>query len=400
MANLIIACPCALGLATPTAVMVGTGIAAQRGILIKSGKALEIAKTITMVVFDKTGTLTIGEPKLTDIILISNKNIKNKDKALQLAASLEKNSEHPLASAIVNSAKDKKIKLHKIEKFDSVPGGGVIGYYDNKQLIVGTRKLLLDKKIINNAEKQMVELEEMGKTVMMVAYDGEVIALIAVADVVKNSSKPAIKKLHSMGIKTAIITGDNQRVGNAVAKKLGIDLVFAQILPSEKANIIKQLQTNSKFETLNPKQKKLDDLNFSNLDLFRNSKLEIRNSNQKLAVAFVGDGVNDAPAIAQADLGIAMRSGSDIALETGKIVLMRNDVGDVVEAIRLSAYTLKKIKQNLFWAFFYNIVGIPIAAGVLYPLTGLLLNPMIAAGAMAFSSVSVVSNSLLMKRYH
>ena len=371
VAVLIIACPCALGLATPTAVMVGAGIAANKGILIKSGKALEIAKTITMVVFDKTGTLTKGEPVVTDIELIANATIKTKSQALQLVASIEKNSEHPLASAIVSHAITKKINLLRVEKFNAVPGAGVVGIVDKKEIVVGTRKLINDKKIeLGNIEKQIIGLEDAGKTVMIAACNKNIIALIAVADVVKESSKPAITKLHSMGIKTAIITGDNERVGKAIAKKLGIDLVFAEVLPADKANIIKQLQNSG-----------------------------IKNSNQGLAVAMVGDGVNDAPAIAQANLGIAMRSGSDIALETGEIVLMRNDVGDVVEAIRLSTYTLKKIKQNLFWAFIYNIIGIPIAAGILYPLTGLLLNPMLAAGAMAFSSVSVVSNSLLMKRY-
>jgi len=384
VAVLIIACPCALGLATPTAVMVGAGIAAQKGILIKSGKALEIAKTITMVVFDKTGTLTKGEPVVTDVEIIFNASVKTKNKAIQLAASIEKNSEHPLASAIVSYATKQKVELLKVEKFNAVPGGGVVGNIDGKGVIVGTRKLMSDTKIeVDNIEDQIISLENAGKTVMIVACDKTIVALIAVADVVKESSKPAITKLHKMGIKTVIITGDNERVGKAIAKKLGIDKVFAEVLPADKASIIKQLQNGTSDGISSGVAKGLS-----------------RGGGGATIVAMVGDGVNDAPAIAQANLGIAMRSGSDIALETGEIVLMRNDVGDVVEAIRLSSHTLKKIKQNLFWAFIYNIVGIPIAAGVLYPLTGLLLNPMIAAGAMAFSSVSVVSNSLLMKRYH
>jgi Cu+-exporting ATPase len=356
---LVIACPCALGLATPTAIMVGTGLAAQNGILIKSSKALEIARSINMIIFDKTGTLTKGEPAVTDIIKISNPRIN----VLQIAASIEKNSEHPLAQAIVDEADKEKTELLKVKDFRALPGKGVSAFLDDKKVLLGTRKLMLDNKIsLQSIEKRMIKLENQGKTAMILALNEEILGIIAVADTLKDHSKEAITMLHKLDKKVAILTGDNKRVGQAIAQEVNIDKVLAEVLPQEKSAEIKKLQQEGNI------------------------------------VAMVGDGINDAPALAQADLGIALGSGTDVAMETGEIVLIKDDLRDVVTAIDLSAYTLRKIKQNLFWAFFYNIIGIPIAAGVLYPLTGWLLNPMIAAAAMAFSSVSVVTNSLLMKR--
>lgn len=359
---LIIACPCALGLATPTAVMMGTGLAAKNGILIKSGKALEIAHDLDIIVFDKTGTLTKGEPSVTDVIEITKDISKNT--ILQIAASVEKNSEHPLAQAIVNNARAKKISLSEVKRFQTIPGYGVSAQLNNKKILFGTRKLMSDNQI-NPAtiEEQMIALEDQGKTAMILAQNGRVIGIIAVADTLKEYSKEAVNMLHKMGKKVAIITGDNKRVGQAIAKLVGIDRVLAEVLPQQKSAEIKKLQSLGNV------------------------------------VAMVGDGINDAPALAQADLGIALGSGTDVAIETGEIVLIKDDLRDVVTAIDLSKYTLNKIKQNLFWAFFYNIIGIPVAAGILYPFTGWLLNPAIAAAAMAFSSVSVISNALLMKRY-
>jgi len=366
VAVLIIACPCALGLATPTAVMMGTGLAAQKGILIKSGKALEIARKVNMVVFDKTGTLTRGEPIVTDVVPIQN----DKSEIIQIAASIEKNSEHPLAQAIINKAKEENIQPEEVRSFQALPGKGVTAIFRDKEIFLGTRKLMVEHQISSlELEEKMVALEEQGKTVMILALrqaqgkPGEIISIIAVADTLKDYSKEAVKMLHKMGKKSAIITGDNERVGQAIAKEVGIDKVMAEVLPQEKSAEIKRLQEEGNI------------------------------------VAMVGDGINDAPALAQSDLGVALGSGTDVAMETGDIILIKDDLRDVVLAIDLSAYALKKIKQNLFWAFFYNVVGIPLAAGILYPLTGWLLNPAIAAAAMAFSSVSVVSNSLLMKRY-
>ncbi|MBU1104503.1 heavy metal translocating P-type ATPase [Patescibacteria group bacterium] len=362
VAVLIIACPCALGLATPTAVMMGTGLAAKNGILIKSGKALEIARDINIVIFDKTGTLTRGEPSVTDIIQV--KNGVSENSILQIAASVEKNSEHPLAQAIINKAKEKKVNLSEVKNFQAIPGHGISADLENKKILFGTRKLMTDNQINPSLiEEKMIVLEDQGKTAMILAQDKEIIGIIAVADTLKDYSKEAVKMLHKMGKKVAIITGDNKRVGQAIAKLVGIDRVLAEVLPQEKSAEIKKLQSEGNI------------------------------------VAMVGDGINDAPALAQADLGIALGSGTDVAMETGEIVLIKDDLRDVITAIDLSKYTLNKIKQNLFWAFFYNIVGIPVAAGILYPFTGWLLNPAIAAAAMAFSSVSVVSNSLLMKRY-
>ena len=360
VAVLIIACPCALGLATPTAVMMGTGLAAQNGILIKSGKALEIADKVNMVVFDKTGTLTKGEPIVTDIF----SKEKTKLEILKIAATIEKSSEHPLARAIVNKAQEEKIKLLEAHDFQAIPGKGIQGKFKEQKILLGTRKLMSDNKAdYHSFERELAKLENEGKTVIILAVDNKVWGLIAVADVLKEYSKQAVELLHKMGKKVAILTGDNQRVGRAIAKQLDIDKVLAEVLPQEKATEIKALQNDGN------------------------------------TVAMVGDGINDAPALVQADLGIALGSGTDVAIETGEIVLIKNDLRDVIKAIDLSHYTLRKIKQNLFWAFFYNLVGIPIASGILYPLTGWLLNPSLAAAAMAFSSVSVVSNALLMKMY-
>lgn len=362
IAVLIIACPCALGLATPTAVMMGTGLAVQNGILIKNGKALEIARDLDIVVFDKTGTLTKGEPIVTDIINI--KNDYNENLVLQIAASVEKNSEHPLAQAIVNQAKEKNLDFLQVDNFQAIPGYGVWAKLNDKKILLGTRKLMSDNKIDPNLiEKQMIFLENQGKTAMILAEDKNIIGIIAVADTLKDNSKKAISMLHKMNKKVVMITGDNERIGRVIANQVGIDKVLAEVLPQDKSNEIKKLQ------------------------------------NEGNIVAMVGDGINDAPALAQADLGIALGSGTDVAMETGEIILIKDDLRDVIISIDLSRYTLYKIKQNLFWAFFYNIVCIPLAAGILYPLTGWLLNPTIAAVAMAFSSISVVSNSLLMKRY-
>jgi len=358
IAVLIIACPCALGLATPTAIMVGTGKGAENGILIKSAEALENAHKLTTVVLDKTGTLTKGKPEVTDIISVNR--LKAND-ILKYAAIAEKNSEHPLAEAIINKV---KMKTPDANFFKAIPGHGILAKYENKTILLGNRNLMKKYKIkINDIEEKINKLESEGKTVMILALNKEIVGLIAVADTLKDFSKNAVKKLHKMGKEVIMITGDNKRTANAIAKQLGIDHVLAEVLPEDKEKEIEKLQKEDKV------------------------------------VAAVGDGINDAPMLAKADIGIAIGAGTDVALETGQIVLIKNDLRDVVTAIDLSNYTIKKIRQNLFWAFFYNSVGIPVAAGILYPFIGFLLNPMIAAAAMAFSSVSVVSNSLLMKRY-
>ncbi|MBU1088848.1 heavy metal translocating P-type ATPase [Patescibacteria group bacterium] len=362
VAVLIIACPCALGLATPTAVMMGTGLAAQHGILIKTSKALETAQKVNIIIFDKTGTLTKGEPKVTNILSLL-KSMSQKQ-VLQIAASIEKNSQHPLAQAIVQKAKLENLSFLNIQNFEEIPGKGVIAQSKGIKLLLGTRKLMGQNNInTNSIEKQLAKLENQGKTVMILAQAKNIIGIIAVADTLKKYSKEAVAMLHKLGKKVAIITGDNKRVGQAIAKQVNIDKILAEILPRQKSEEIKKLQKEGNV------------------------------------VAMVGDGINDAPALAQADLGIALGSGTDVAIETGEIVLIKDDLRDVITAIDLSKYTLNKIKQNLFWAFFYNIVSIPIAAGILYPFTGWLLNPAIAAGAMALSSISVVSNALFMKRY-
>jgi len=356
---LIIACPCTLGLAIPTAIMMGTGLAAKSGILIKNGKALEIAAKIDTVVFDKTGTLTVGKPQITDIT-----GPGQKEGILKLAAGLERQSEHPLAAAILEESKKLNILPGAATDFKAIPGKGVTAKIEDRLVILGSRSLMADNKIsITEYKKEIDELEQNGKTVIILAEGGKIAGIIAIADTIKPSAAKTVKKLLAAGKDVIMISGDNLPVAQAIAGQLGIKKVMANVLPRDKAEAIKKIQAENKF------------------------------------VAMVGDGINDAPALAVADLGIALGSGTDIAIETGDIVLIKNDLEDVAKAIDLSAYTLRKIKQNLFWAFFYNLLGVPIAAGILYPITGWLLNPVIAAAAMSFSSVSVVLNSLSMKRY-
>ena len=361
VAVLIIACPCALGLATPTAIMVGTGKGAENGILFKNAESLQMANKINTIVFDKTGTLTKGKPIVTDIVGLSKYNDKE---LLQYAAVAEKNSEHPLGEAIVNHAKEKKIAIPDPQKFNSITGKGIEITFRKNLIDLGNRKLMEEKKIdYSSSLKDLERLENEGKTAMLIAINKKLAGIIAVADTLKEHSKQAIALLDKMNVESIMITGDNKRTAQAIADQLGIKRVLAEVMPKDKADNIKKLQDEGK------------------------------------KVAMVGDGINDAPALTQADIGIAIGSGTDVAIESGDIVLIKEDLRDVVTAMELSRYTMKKIKQNLFWAFFYNSLGIPLAAGLLYPFTGFLLSPIIAGIAMAFSSVSVVSNSLLMRFY-
>ncbi|MEG0135377.1 MAG: heavy metal translocating P-type ATPase [Cetobacterium sp.] len=358
---LVIACPCALGLATPTAIMIGTGKGAEYGVLIKSGVALETAHKIQTIVFDKTGTITEGKPKVTDIKV--SKDI-SEDELLILAASAEKNSEHPLGESIVRFASEKNLNLKNLETFKAIPGYGIEVTIENKNILLGNKKLMVDRKIaLDSFEKESDNLAGMGKTPMYIAIEGSIAGIIAVADTVKESSKNAISLLHSMGIEVAMITGDNRRTAEAIAKEVGIDRVLSEVLPQDKAREVQKLQEEGK------------------------------------QVAMVGDGINDAPALAQANLGIAIGSGTDVAIESADIVLMKSDLMDVPTAIKLSRETIKNIKQNLFWAFGYNILGIPIAMGILHIFGGPLLSPMIAGAAMSISSVSVLTNALRLKRF-
>lgn len=360
IAVLVIACPCALGLATPTAIMVGTGKGAENGVLIKGGEALETTYKIDTIVFDKTGTLTEGKPKVTDILTC---NIQEEE-ILLLAASAEKGSEHPLGEAIVKAAEERELVLKKISDFNAIPGHGIEVTIDSKNILLGNKKLMVEKQIdIEELSEKSNQLAEEGKTPMYVAIEGKIGGLIAVADTVKPSSKEAVETLHEMGIKVAMITGDNRKTAEAIAKQVGIDIVLAEVLPEDKANEVKALQEQGK------------------------------------KVAMVGDGINDAPALARADIGIAIGSGTDVAIESADIVLMRSDLKDVPTAIKLSKATIRNIKQNLFWAFAYNILGIPVAMGVLHIFGGPLLNPMIAAAAMSFSSVSVLLNALRLRKF-
>jgi Cu+-exporting ATPase len=418
---LLISCPCALGLATPTAVMAGTGVGAENGILVKNAEVLETAAQLTTVVLDKTGTITEGRPQVTDVVtgnrlsVIGNQSTVSDhrsptpalvtersagasagDHLLWLAASAESVSEHPLGEAIVEAAKAQGLALSEPQDFQAVAGGGVTATVDGHQVIVGTAKLLNERQVyLNGLDEQVTRLQGEAKTAMLVSIDGQAVGVIAVADTVKPTSKAAIDQLHSLDVQVVMLTGDNRRTAEAIAQQVGVDCVLAEVLPGEKAAEVKRLQrsegrgvggSEDQVAIADGSATPTDDQS-ANLPTYQ-------------LVAMVGDGINDAPALAQADIGMAIGTGTDVAIEAADVVLMRGDLRSVPQAIQLSKNTMRGIKQNLFWAFFYNVLAIPIAAGVLVPFLGpeYQLNPMIAAGAMAFSSVFVVSNSLRLRR--
>jgi Cu+-exporting ATPase len=383
IAVLIIACPCALGLATPTAIMVGTGKGAENGILVRDAKALELCHRVNAVIMDKTGTITKGEPAVVDMRIIGEGfNATGEETPggptgtadsltiLQIAASAEKNSEHPLGQAIVRKALERGLTLTDPRDFRAIPGGGVraalpdpLSSTDRSlDVLIGSETLMVKEGFMAAAAHGPAEaIASEGKTPVCMAIDGNVVALFAIADTLKEGSREAVSALVSMGIEVVMLTGDRQKTAEAMARQVGITRFFAEVLPEQKVQVVKQIRSEGKI------------------------------------TAMVGDGINDAPALAEADVGIAIGTGTDIAIEASDITLIRGNLGSVVDAVRLSRLTIRTIRQNLFWAFFYNVVGIPVAAGVLYPFGGPLLNPMIAAAAMAFSSVSVVTNSLRLK---
>ena len=356
---LVIACPCALGLATPTAIMVGTGLGANHGILIKSGEALEISHKVDAVVLDKTGTITVGKPAITAVI----SHQMQKEELLKIAASCEQVSEHPVGQAIVEGAKTSGIQLEKAMDFQSITGQGIEAVLDGKQYFIGNKKLCINQNIdFSEYEDDAIRIANKGQTPMFVATNGKVIGIVAVADTLKETSPEAICKMKELGVEVYMLTGDNRLTADYIGKKVGVDHVIAEVLPNDKASVVENLQKQGK------------------------------------CVMMVGDGINDAPALVQADVGVAIGSGSDIALDSSDIVLMKSDLNDVYKAIKLSKKTIRNIKQNLFWAFFYNACGIPLAAGLLYPINGMLLSPIIGGFAMSFSSVCVVSNALRLRK--
>jgi len=361
---LIIACPCALGLATPTSIMVGTGKGAENGILIKGAESLELAHKLQTIVLDKTGTITQGKPTVTDYVTVKGTANHNELKLLRLAASVERNSEHPLAEAVVQYAQAQGVELTKTQEFEAIAGSGVQGYISERLVQIGTHRWMNELGIPTNAlQQQWDKLEYLGKTVIWIAVDGTVEGIIGIADAVKPSSAQAIRTLQKMGLEVVMLTGDNQRTAHVIAHEVGIERVFAEVRPEQKAATVATIQSEGK------------------------------------TVAMVGDGINDAPALAQADVGIAIGTGTDVAIAASDITLISGDLQSIVTAIQLSRATIRNIKQNLFFAFIYNVAGIPIAAGILYPVFGWLLSPIIAGAAMAFSSVSVVTNALRLRNF-
>jgi Cu+-exporting ATPase len=427
---LLISCPCALGLATPTAVMAGAGVGAENGILIKDAQALETAARLTTVVLDKTGTITEGRPRVTDILndergMMNDREasgIRNPDASrsfiiprssfLRLAASAESVSEHPLGQAIVEAAKAEGLTLSEPQAFQAVAGGGIVATVDEHEVVVGTLRLLRERGIaLNELESEVARLQGEAKTAMLVAVDGEAVGVIAVADTVKPTSKAAIGQLHALGVQVAMLTGDNQRTAAAIAQQVGVDAVLAEVLPGEKAAEVKRLQVVAQHPGERSSEwaggtSQVADSQASPSGTVPCHPVTLPSSHLVTqspghpVIAMVGDGINDAPALAQADIGMAIGTGTDVAIEAADVVLMRGDLRSVPQAIKLSKATMAGIKQNLFWAFFYNVLAIPIAAGILVPFFGpeYQLNPMIAAGAMAFSSIFVVTNSLRLRR--
>ncbi|HTO02612.1 MAG TPA: heavy metal translocating P-type ATPase, partial [Opitutus sp.] len=361
VAVLIIACPCALGLATPMSIMVGVGRGAQAGVLVKNAEALELLGETQTLVVDKTGTLTEGRPQLIDVIPLGG---GSNAELVQLAASLERSSEHPLAAAVVRGAAAQNLSLLEITDFRSVTGGGVAGNVDGRKVLVGKAGFLEAEHVAVSpaTHERAAKLQADGKTVLHVAVDGAIAGLLAVADPIKSTTKEAVRDLHQLGIKLVVATGDNRRTAEAVAKQLGLDRVEAEVEPADKIRLVESLQKNN------------------------------------ARVAMAGDGINDAPALAAADVGIAMGTGTDVAMESAGVTLVKGDLRGIAKAIHLSRATMRNIRQNLFFAFIYNLLGIPIAAGILYPYFGILLSPMIAGAAMAFSSVSVIANALRLRR--
>jgi Cu+-exporting ATPase len=361
---LIIACPCALGLATPTSIMVGTGKGAENGILIKGAESLELAHRLQTIVLDKTGTITQGKPTVTDYVTVNGTANQNELNILRLAASVERNSEHPLAESVVQYAQSQEIGLVDAQGFEAIAGSGVQGYVTNQLVQIGTYRWMNELGIdTSRLQQQWDRLEYLGKTVIWIAVEGQAAAIMGIADAVKPSSANAIRALQKLGLEVIMLTGDNQRTANVIAHEVGIQRVFAEVRPDQKATTVATIQSEGKI------------------------------------VAMVGDGINDAPALAQADVGIAIGTGTDVAIAASDITLISGDLQGIVTAIQLSRVTIRNIKQNLFFAFIYNVAGIPIAAGILYPIFGWLLSPIIAGAAMAFSSVSVVTNALRLRNF-